>query len=95
MAEEQQKEKSVFEKNFTNILLSLISFAMISGITAIFAMNTTLVRIEERDKIRVEADKERSAKLDKVEGSINSIKLDIFDLKGKVNELERNDRVKR
>ena len=91
MAEETPKEKTGFEKHITSIIVSLITVVIISGAALLFSINSTVIRMEERDKVRTESDKIRSDKIDKIEATQNTMRMDLSDLKGKVGNLERND----
>lgn len=75
------KKEYTLEKHIQTILLSIITVAIIGGFNKITNISESLVRLEEREKIKTE-------QVNTLQQSVNKVQLDIQDLKDRVNRFE-------
>lgn len=75
------KKEYTLEKHVQTILLSIITVAIIGGFNKINSISESLVRMEEREKIKTE-------QITQMQQSFNKMQNDISDLKDRMTKFE-------
>ena len=75
------KKEYTLEKHIQTILLSVITVAIIGGFNTINNIRESLVRMEERDKMKTE-------QINNLQSSVNQLQIDVSDLRERVTRFE-------
>ena len=75
------KKETTLEKHVQTILLSIITAAIMGGFWKITTISDNLIRMEEREKQRVEQSTN-------MQGSMNKLQVDMTDVKDRLIRLE-------
>lgn len=80
-SQSEQPPKSQFEKHFQTVLLTLISAAILAGVSRIYTMSESLARMEERDMVKVQ-------QIQNLQESFKAMQNDLKDVQARVIKLE-------
>lgn len=76
-------KENVFLKNFQSLLLALMTAALIGSYQKIATMNESIIRMEEREKMKTD-------KIDIMQLGIDRIQLDMMNVKDRLTRVEDN-----
>ena len=68
---------------FQKVMLTIIAGLILAGVLKLFGMSEQIVRLDERDRQKVE-------KIDAIQAGQNKIMLDIYELKDRLYRVETN-----
>jgi len=80
---------------FQSIMLTIIAGLILSGVLKLFSMSEQIVRLDERDRQKVEKIDAIQTGQNKIQMDQNKIQLDLFEIKDRLYRLETKDSMKK